>query len=156
MKSFILYILNIIASIILSQNIYSQNHTDSIPYLKISPLQSNNIYAIVIGISDYLEYKDLKYADRDAQFFYEYLTSEIGPFVPKENIILLTNSEATFDNINIQLQILNEKLKIGDELIVYFAGHGDYSKALHTNPGFLVCYNSSKTGVFISGNAIKM
>ena len=156
MKSFILYILNIIASIILSQNIYSQNHTDSIPYLKISPLQSNNIYAIVIGISDYLEYKDLKYADRDAQFFYEYLTSEIGPFVPKENIILLTNSEATFDNINIQLQILNEKLKIGDELIVYFAGHGDYSKALHTNPGFLVCYNSSKTGVFISGNAIKL
>ncbi|MBK9108589.1 MAG: tetratricopeptide repeat protein [Saprospiraceae bacterium] len=156
MNPILLYFLQITSLLILSINTFGQNQINSVVNNPNKPSQSNKIYAIVIGISDYLEYKDLKYADRDAQYFYEYLTSEIGPFVPKENILLLTNSEATFDNINIQLQNLNEKLKIGDELIIYFAGHGDYSKALHTNPGFLVCYNSSKTGVFISGNAIKL
>lgn len=151
MKSILLYSLHIIALIIFSKNIQSQNHIGSIQFGEISTPQSNNIYAIVIGISDYLEYNDLSFADRDAQFFYEYLVSDIGPVIKKENIILLKNNEATADNISMELYSLDEKFKIGDELIIYFAGHGDYSDKLRSNPGFLVCYNAPKKGIFIGG-----
>lgn len=151
MKSIIPIIFLYIATLIPSQNIYPQNHIDSIPNVKISLPQSKNIYAIVICISDYLEYKDLNFEDRDAQFFYEYLVSDIGPAIEKENIILLKNKEATSDNISLELYSQDEKFKIGDELNIYFAGHGDYSDKLRSNPGFLVCYNAPKKGIFIGG-----
>jgi len=47
-------------------------------------------YAVVVGVSDYKDPKipDLKYADADAQAFYEFITSPIGGNFNKENVLL--------------------------------------------------------------------
>ena len=47
-------------------------------------------YAVVVGISDYKDPKipDLKYADADAQAFYDFITSPIGGNFNKENVLL--------------------------------------------------------------------
>ena len=51
----------------------------------------NSTRAVVIGISDYLEplISDLKYADRDAAAFADWLRSPAGLALPDSNIRLL-------------------------------------------------------------------
>jgi hypothetical protein len=51
------------------------------------------IWGVVIGISQYRAVRHLKYADKDALAFYDYLLNQVG--VPKENLTLLTNDQAT-------------------------------------------------------------
>ena len=58
--------------------------------------QSTATRAVVIGISDYQEplIPDLKYADRDAEAFANWLRTPAGGHVPEENIFLLMNSQS--------------------------------------------------------------
>ncbi|MGH7428627.1 MAG: caspase family protein, partial [Candidatus Methylomirabilaceae bacterium] len=81
------------------------------------------IWAVVIGISQYKHIRSLKYADKDALAFYDYLVTNIG--VPKDQITLLTNSQATLVNLK---RILGTELKRKagqkDTVIIFYAGHG--------------------------------
>ena len=62
-----------------------------------NPSAGSNIYAVVIGISGYASkgIPKLKYANRDAQVFADYLHSKPGGAVPAEHIRLLKDSNAT-------------------------------------------------------------
>jgi len=81
------------------------------------------IWAVVIGISQYQSVQPLKFADKDAVAFVDYLRSQIG--VPKENIVLLTNGEATLVNLKRTLGTdLKRKANPKDTVIIYYAGHG--------------------------------
>jgi hypothetical protein len=55
-----------------------------------------NTYAVIIGVSNYesIGIRKLKYANKDAQNFYNYLLSKSGGSVPPENIKLLLDEEA--------------------------------------------------------------
>jgi uncharacterized caspase-like protein len=126
MKSFIRMIL---IFIICTQYIYSQDATgrSQAGSLEKPPfnLSLPKIWAVVIGVSKY-KYSDmdLKYADKDAQFYYDYLTSPSGGNVAKENSVLLLNEKATRENI---LKEINDKCNRSfedDLLIIYIAGHG--------------------------------
>jgi len=65
----------------------------------------------------------LKFADKGAVAFVDYLRSQIG--VPKENIVLLTNGEATLVNLKRTLGTdLKRKANPKDTVIIYYAGHG--------------------------------
>lgn len=95
-------------------------------------------YAVVVGISNYQKFQstsgDLRYASRDAQLFYNYLTKAKNELVPKENIILLTDEMATKDNILSAMAIFS-KAEPQDRVIFYFSGHG--------NSGVFLPYESS-------------
>ncbi|HEY6085835.1 MAG TPA: caspase family protein [Nitrospira sp.] len=81
------------------------------------------IWAVVIGISQYKAVQPLRYADKDALAFHEYLTNQIG--IPKEQTTLLLNEQATLINLKRTLGTdLRRKAGEKDTVIVYYAGHG--------------------------------
>jgi len=89
----------------------------------------NQVFAVVIGISDY-EHQgitQLQYADDDAQSFADYLQRPIargGRGVPRENILLLRNEEATYRQIRYALFEFSKRTVRDDIFIIFFAGHG--------------------------------
>ena len=83
-------------------------------------------WAVVIGISEYQDPRipKIRYADRDAQSFYDWLISSEGGRYHKENVKLLINSNGSYKEIRGALfewlkQVLEE-----DIVTIYFAGHG--------------------------------
>lgn len=80
-------------------------------------------YAIVIGISDYPgETSDLTYGDIDANAVTDILKAQYG-FL-QNNVVTLTNSEATKDGIQQAVNSIKSKFILGDELVFFFSGHG--------------------------------
>lgn len=85
------------------------------------------IYAVIIGVSRYKhpDITPLQYTDEDARGMYKFLTSPSGGRVPKKNIKLLIDHEATLVNIRTALGVfLSKNAKPNDTVIIYFAGHG--------------------------------
>jgi len=81
------------------------------------------IWAVVIGISQYRAVQPLRYADKDALAFHDYLAQYIG--IPKEQTTLLLNDQATLMNLKRTLGTdLRRKAGEKDTVIVYYAGHG--------------------------------
>jgi hypothetical protein len=102
--------------------------------------------ALVVGVSNYSsESLRLKYADRDARLFRDYL-AEVRKF-PGPNIFFLPDSLATAGKIYNLVLSMMEVLMPGDELVIYFAGHGDVQKI--NRPGssfseaFLLAWDAS-------------
>ena len=91
-------------------------------------LAYNNTYAIIIGVADYKNFApgdgDLKYTINDAQSFAEFLKSKKGGSVPEANIVLLTDAQASKENIISKSKSLFAKAKKDDRVIFYFSGHG--------------------------------
>ncbi|MEK7309723.1 MAG: L,D-transpeptidase family protein [Planctomycetota bacterium] len=84
-------------------------------------------WAVVVGISDYKNnpaVTDLKYADRDAQSFYDFLVSPQGGCFKTENIQLLLNQKATVSNLRSALGTFLGKTADKDLVVIYMAGHG--------------------------------
>jgi hypothetical protein len=85
------------------------------------------VWAVVVGISKYRNIPSLKYASRDAQEFYRYLT-EVNR-VPKDNIWLLLDEDATLDKLRSTLGThLRRKAGKDDLVLIYLAGHGGTEK----------------------------
>ena len=81
------------------------------------------IWAVVVGISQYKAVQPLRYADKDAVAFYDYLTQHLE--VPKEQTTLLLNEQATLMSLKRTLGTeLKRKAGEKDTIIVYYAGHG--------------------------------
>ncbi|MCZ2337959.1 MAG: caspase family protein [Chitinophagales bacterium] len=90
---------------------------------------SGNTYALIIGISKYADKQitQLKYADRDAKTFEEFLKSKAGGEVRDSNIRTFYNQEATAINITQKgyRWLMNRAKNPGDRVYIYFSGHGD-------------------------------
>ncbi|OGL18517.1 MAG: hypothetical protein A3K12_12585 [Candidatus Rokubacteria bacterium RIFCSPLOWO2_12_FULL_71_19] len=86
-------------------------------------VERGKIHAVVIGISKYKGIRSLRFADRDAAAFADYLRTNVG--VPQENITLLLNDQATLVKIKSVLGTdLKRKAAPQDTVIIYYAGHG--------------------------------
>ncbi len=86
-------------------------------------MDKGKIWAVVIGISQYRAVQPLRYADKDALAFHDYLANHIG--IPKEQTTLLLNDQATLMNLKRTLGTdLKRKASEKDTVIVYYAGHG--------------------------------
>jgi uncharacterized caspase-like protein len=85
-------------------------------------------WAVVVGISHYKhgggDLANLRYADRDAEAFYEFLTSPRGANFPRSNIRFLINEKATLANLKDALYVFLQNAIEEDLVIIYFAGHG--------------------------------
>lgn len=87
-----------------------------------------NAYAVIIGISDYQNMPKLRYADKDARAFYDFLRSNAGGKIDSSNIKLLLNHDATGIGMNIAIYKWlrkEKKPKANDRVYIYFSGHGD-------------------------------
>jgi len=84
-------------------------------------------FALVVGISDYQHYPpelQLKYADDDAMLFANFLISKEGGSFLSENLIVLTNQNATRSKIIEKIDLLKNKVNYYSLVYIYFAGHG--------------------------------
>jgi tetratricopeptide (TPR) repeat protein len=122
-----------------------------ISYSQIPQTSSQN-YALIIGISKYQNIISLKYADDDAYLFSKYLIDE--EICKKNNIALLVDSNATKGNIYKELYKIKDKIKSGDRVFIYFAGHGDVENDIES--GFLLPYNCESTNYAATGIDISL
>lgn len=87
-----------------------------------------NKYAIIVGISDYPgEANDLQYCDDDAQDMRNALITLYG-YSPS-NIHLLLDMSASYDAIHNAINDIKSKEVAGDEVVLFFSGHGANGKA---------------------------
>ncbi|MDX1744407.1 MAG: caspase family protein [Halobacteriales archaeon] len=85
-------------------------------------------YAVVIGVSEYRDERigSLRYADDDAEAFYDFLLSEkagMGGFDP-EHVRLLLDDEADTRSVRTALTTFLRQVTENDIVIIYIAGHG--------------------------------
>jgi uncharacterized caspase-like protein len=91
--------------------------------------ERGDIWAVVIGINQYQNKRNLKYAVNDATAFKNYLTEYIG--VLEKNLFFLTDQNATRGNIQSLLGTkLRRKASKEDTVFIFYAGHG----AAETDP----------------------
>ena len=91
--------------------------------------ERGDVWAAVIGINEYPNARNLKYAVNDALAFKHYLKNYIG--LPEDHIFFLSNQNATRDNIQSLLGTkLKRKASKEDTVIIFYAGHG----AVETDP----------------------
>ena len=83
---------------------------------------NNNRIGIVIGIKDYKDIPDTKYADTDALTFIDYATDSLG--IKPKNIQYLIDSEASILDLEELDQWLSKKIKRNTEVFLYYSGHG--------------------------------
>jgi hypothetical protein len=97
------------------------------------------MFALIIGINEYANptISDLRGAVADAEDVYEFLVSHPALRVPKENIKILRDEEATRANIIKELKALGEDSRIQDHdpILIFYAGHGSFTAAPPKWPG---------------------
>jgi len=121
--------------------------------------ERGKIWAVVIGINDYKNVRDLRYALNDARSFKEYLIEYLG--MPDDNIFYLANKDATRSKIQ---SLLGTKIRRlagkEDTVIIFYAGHG----GVETDPldpdgdGFekyLLPYDASLNDLYSTSIAMK-
>ncbi len=111
---------------------------------QVIDLDGTTTRAVVVGISDYQDDKipDLRFADRDAEAFANFLRSPAGGNLPDDNIQLLLNENATLGKLVTALGWLLGESKENDRVIIYFSGHGDVDAKLYGQPGFLLTWDT--------------
>jgi len=120
-------------------------------------LSTKNTFAVVVGISDYQDpaIPDLRFADKDAEAFANYLRSNAGGKLDNDHLKVLINQQATMAQFANALDWLWEVCKEGDQAIIYFSGHGDVEKKSLTQPGFLLCWDAPAR-VYMAGGAFAL
>ena len=82
------------------------------------------MFAVVVGISNYLGGNNLKYADDDASLIYRNMNSAFSNELKAGSITLLLNEKASVYNIKNALQSILNQANENDYIVFYFSGHG--------------------------------
>lgn len=106
-----------------------------------------NSYALVIGISKYKQNPTVPYADTSARAFAELVNITFG--VPKENIILLLNEDASSGELKAKFEIIKELADKRGNLYIYYAGHGVPTKNGDT---YILPYDMSADAMYLEPN----
>ncbi len=114
--------------------------------------------AVVIGISDYQDPQipDLQYAHRDAEAFAHWLSRSLaGSGLDNTHIKVLLNEQASAGRVAEALDALIEQSVEGDQVFIYFSGHGDVERKTISQPGFLLCWDAPPR-VYMGGGAYSL
>ena len=92
----------------------------SVSFQQIDNLGS--YHALIIGINNYKEWNPLKTAVKDAKALKEVLVQRYG--FKRDKVVLRTDNEATRLRLILDLRSLASNLGNQDNLLIYYAGHG--------------------------------
>ena len=157
-QSKIMFFYTILGIFIFPFYIFSQQKgATPISKIQINENQSKNTYAVVVGISDYQDpgIPDLRFADKDAEAFANYLKSKAGGNLDADHLKVLLNEKATVAQFAMALDWLMEVVEENDQVILYFSGHGDVEKKTITQPGYLLCWDAPSR-VYLAGGALAL
>ena len=90
----------------------------------VPEIDSDRLWAIVIGVSNYAHAEPLQFAASDAESFSDFLQSPRGGGIPEDHIFTLLEDQATRFGVLVALEELQDKVQAGDTVYVYLAGHG--------------------------------
>ena len=109
-------------------------------------LVQGKTYALLVGISNYqklLKEQLLQFADQDAITFHDHLKSGKGGSVPDDNMVLLTNENATTAAIRNNIhQFLKIRAGIDDTVVLFIAAHGIVNDAADDQDAYIVTYDT--------------
>jgi tetratricopeptide (TPR) repeat protein len=89
-----------------------------------SPPDSQKMWALIIGISRYTRAEPLEFAASDAQSVRNFLATPRGGAIPPEHIFTLLEDRATRKAVEVELEAMQDRIKTGDTVYVFIAGHG--------------------------------
>ncbi len=95
-----------------------------------SPADFGTYNALIIGINEYSEWPRLKFAERDANDIREILISRYG--FASNRVTYLSGTNATRSNILSELRRKLESLGEEDNLLIFYAGHGQLDPLTET------------------------
>lgn len=126
---------------------YAQDTKGARPINQSTSQLINQTRAVVIGISDYQDpgIPDLKYAHRDAEAFAGWLSRSLSneSSTPDfSRIKVLLNEQATAARVALTLDALLEQTREGEQVVIFFSGHGDVERKTLNQPGFLLCWDA--------------
>ena len=110
------------------------------------------VWAVVVGINDYPNLPQLKYAVNDAHAFHDFLLE--SELVKPDNVFRVINDQATLDSMRTILGTnLKKKAKKGDRVIIYFAGHGATESDVNSPDGdglekYLLPFNADPDNLY--------
>jgi len=109
-------------------------------------------YAIIIGINTYRHHPNLKTALNDAEAVASLLEKKY--FFDNENIYLIKEADATKERImQVFRDLVAAKVKKGDNVFIYYAGHGWYDDIL--KQGYWVTTEATTSpATFLENNTI--
>lgn len=135
---------------------YDGDQVESSRTLRVTrEVNKGQIWAVVIGISQYKTVRSLKYADKDAQAFRDYLTKNVG--VAPDHMTFLINEQATLFNMKRSLGTdLKRKAGPKDTVIIYYAGHGAPEPDASSPDGdglekYLIPYDADPQDLYTTG-----
>ena len=105
-------------------------------------------WAVIVGVSEYQNpgIPSLKFADKDAEAFANFLRRPEGGGYDSDHLHLLLNKDATLTNVKANLiNFLNQAIDM-DLVIIYFAGHGAPEPAKPSNM-YLLTYDSDPSSL---------
>ena len=117
--------------------------------LKDSDIYDNS-WALIVGINDYDNVRDLHYAVEDALAIKNMFINAYG--FSRDNVRVLINGEATQTNIKKELQTLVKSVGTNDRVIFYFAGHGQTEELgiKGGHEGFLIPSDGSLEDLYLT------
>ncbi len=113
-----------------------------------------DLYALVVGVSKYRDPRitDLKFSDRDATSFADFLKTQTKLFT-NIHVTLLINDQATKAEIERNLYYDLRKVGKDDSLILFFSGHGTDDPYM---PGEFYFVASDSVHDNLQGTAVRM
>ncbi len=110
-------------------------------------------YAVVVGIEKYREkLPNADFAESDAKLTAEYFKRVLG--IPDENLALLVGDRATRTDLEKYFdRWLPNRVEAGDEVFVYFSGHGAPDPA--KGDAYLLPYDGDPTYIEETGYSLK-
>jgi uncharacterized caspase-like protein len=100
-----------------------------------------NSRALIVGIDKYANASPLSYAVSDASEVHRTLVDELG--FPSENIIHLSDAEATKDSIlRSYFRFTAQDIDVDERLLVFYAGHGHTKTGSRGEIGYLVPFDA--------------
>jgi hypothetical protein len=118
---------------------------------EVSPVSQR--WAVVVGISNYDDSRipSLRYAAKDAETFYNWLTYPQGGKYAPSRVKLLLNEKATGKNIKNALFVWLKRAIEEDLVTIYFAGHGSPESPDSSGNLFLLPYDTQYDNIATTG-----
>ncbi len=113
-----------------------------------------NGHAVIIGIAHYRQagMPAAEFADDDAKLVREYVTKTLG--FPEENVALLIDGQASKSDFEKDFENwLPNRVEKGDEVFVYFSGHG--APNIQTHDAYLVPWDGDPTYIAKTGYPVE-
>lgn len=142
-------------TVIIASNTPPSNKASALEVPDFGKIRRAKVWAVIVGVSKYTTTKslNLKYANTDAESFYEFLRSSAGGNIPAEQISLITNEKATRTEILKAMKSTFGKAYDSDVIILYMASHGQtengefYFLTTEAEPGYLDATALSRSSV---------